>query len=669
MIAGNDSRAVVDWVDGEPRSRRFGDIYFSRARGLDETRHVFIEGNDLPRRFAMLGVRGAFTIGETGFGTGLNFLAAWHVFLQTAPVTARLHFVSTELQPLSPADMVRATALWPELRTESAHFVAQYHALPPGFHRFVFERGRITLTLLVGDAAHTLPGLDARVDAWFLDGFAPTKNPELWTPEVLMQVSRLSHEGTTCATYTVAGMVRRGLAAAGFGVGRAPGFGTKREMLRGTCVSPAAPGYRAPWQRRTDRRDARTAIVIGGGLAGTASAASLAARGLEVTVLDRHPQLAAEASGNAQGMLYIKPSPHATPLTELVVAGLAFTQRLLAASLPDDARAWSRCGVLALAHDPAEADRHVRLAAQGWSEAFARLVNREEASALAGMELPSGGLFYPGAGWVHPPALCEALASAPGVRTRFGFAVAGIESHDAAGGWQVRSVRGEGLDADIVVMAGGLSTRDLPQFAALPLRGIRGQITSLPATDASSCLRAVVCGESYAAPARSGLHTVGATFDVHDALPEFRSGDNRANLEALAALAPALHEALGAGGIDPESLQGRAGVRCATPDYLPIVGEAVDVPRFDARFEPLRHDAKFKVDAEVPWLAGLYVNTGHGSRGLVTAPLAGEVLASLVAGEPAPLPARVMQAVAPVRFAVRALTRERGRNGQLVGGK
>lgn len=668
MIAGNDSRAVVDWVDGEPRSRRFGDIYFSRARGLDETRHVFIEGNDLPRRFAMLGARGAFTIGETGFGTGLNLLAAWQVFLRIAPATARLHFVSTELQPLAPADMVRATALWPELRAEAAHFVAQYQALPPGFHRFVFEGGRVTLTLLVGDAAHTLPGLDARVDAWFLDGFAPTKNPELWTPEVLTQVSRLSHAGTTCATYTVAGVVRRGLVAAGFGVDRAPGFGTKREMLRGTCVTPVLPEYEAPWQRRTDRRAARTALVIGGGLAGTATAASLAARGLEVTLLDRHPHLAGEASGNAQGMLYIKPSPHATPLTELVVAGLACTQRLLTGALPDDGRAWSRCGVLSLAHDAAEADRQARLAALGWSEAFARPVSREEASALAGVDLPSGGFFFPGAGWVHPPALCEALAARPGVRTRCGFALAAIEPR-AGGGWQVRSVRGEGLDADIVVAAGGLSTREIAQLARLPLRGIRGQITCLPATASSARLRAVVCGESYAAPARDGFHTVGATFDVHDALPEFRSGDNRANLEALAMLAPALHGALGAAGIDPDSLQGRAGVRCVTPDYLPIVGEAVDVPSFDARFEALRHDAKLRVEAEVPWLAGLYVNTGHGSRGLVTAPIAGEILASLVAGEPAPLPAKVMQAVAPVRFAVRALTRGRGRGDQLVGGK
>lgn len=659
MIAGNDSRAVVDWVDGEPRSRRFGDIYFSRARGLDETRHVFIDGNDLQRRFAMLGASGAFTIGETGFGTGLNFLAAWQVFVQIAPATARLHYVSTELQPLSPADMAQATALWPDLRREAARFLGQYQGLPPGFHRFVFEGGRVTFTLLVGDAALTLPGLDARVDAWFLDGFAPTKNPELWTPEVLTQVSRLSHEGTTCATYTVAGMVRRGLAEAGFAVERAPGFGTKREMLRGTCVSPRQPGYRAPWTRRPEVARARDAIVIGGGLAGAATAASLAARGMQVQLIDRHRRLADETSGNAQGMLYIKPSPHPTSLTGLVVAGLAFTQRLLSTVLPADGRAWSQCGVLTLAHDAAEADRIERVAALGWPADFARTVSRDEASRIAGIDVPSGGMFHPGAGWVHPPALCEALALCPGIRLRLGLRVDRIE-RGHGGRWQAVADGATVAEADVVVMAGGLSSRYFTHCAALPLRGIRGQVTGVPATDASRRLRTVLCAESYAAPAREGMHCVGATFDVHDESPTFRPEDDRANLDVLTQMCPALAHALEVTALEDGALQGRAGVRCVTPDYLPVIGPMADAATFADRFHALRHDAKRKLEAEVPWLSGFYVNTGHGSRGLVTAPLGAELIASLVAGEPLPLPDALVNALAPVRFSVRSLTRGRG---------
>jgi tRNA 5-methylaminomethyl-2-thiouridine biosynthesis bifunctional protein len=668
MIAGIDTGTVVDWVDGEPRSRHYGDIYFSRARGLEETRHVFLDGNDLSRRFARIAARGTFTIGETGFGTGLNFLAAWHLFDAAAPADARLHFVSTELHPLSTVDLARALSLWPDLRVHADALLASYDALPPGFHRFLFASGRITLTLLVGDAASTLPLLDAHIDAWFLDGFAPSKNPGLWSVEVLTHISRLSHAGTTCATYTVAGVVRRGLDALGYRVERAPGFGTKREMLRGTCVQPGAVGYRPPWTRRGAVPSVRDAIVIGGGLAGASTAASLAARGIRVTLIDRGRRLADETSGNAQGMLYIKPSPHPTPLTALVVAGLAFTQRMLAAVLPSDGVAWSRCGVLSLAHDPAEADRIERIASLGWPAEFAHPVSRDEASVIAGVDLPVGGLFHPGAGWVHPPALCEALVASDGIRLRLGQRVDRIE-RTHAGRWCALADAEPIAEADVVVVAGGLSSRAFAQCGALPLRGIRGQITQVPATEASRILRTVLCAESYAAPAREGVHCIGATFDVHDEAPTYRAEDNRANLDALTQVSPAFAQALEVESLDAATLEGRAGVRCVTPDYLPVIGPVVDATAFAERFNALRHDAKLKVEGDVPWLSGLYVNTGHGSRGLVTAPLGGELIASLVAGEPSPLPEALVRALAPVRFAVRSLTRGRGNAREADGRK
>lgn len=667
MIAGIDAGTVVDWVDGEPRSRHFGDIYFSRSRGLEETRYVFLDGNDLARRFERLSARGTFTIGETGFGTGLNFLAAWQRFEALAPEDARLHFVSTELHPLSTADLARALSLWPDLRTHADALLASYDALPPGFHRFVFASGRVTLTLLVGDAADTLPQLDARMDAWFLDGFAPSKNPGLWCDEVLTQISRLSHAGTTCATYTVAGAVRRGLDAAGFRVERTPGFGTKREMLRGTCVQPVAEGHRPPWTRRPPAGPVRDAVVIGGGLAGASTAASLAARGIRVVLVDRCRGLAEETSGNAQGMLYIKPSPHPTPLTALVVAGLAFTQRVLATALPADGVSWSRCGVLTLAHDPAEADRMERIATLGWPAEFARPVDRDEASRIAGVEVPAGGLFHPGAGWVHPRALCEALVSRDGIRLQLGQRADRIERTES-GRWSVQAEGERIAEADVFVVAGGLSSRGFAQCEALPLRGIRGQITTIPATESSRQLRTVLCAESYAAPAREGVHCVGATFDVHDEAPTFRVEDNRDNLEALMRVSPAFARALQAETLDAAALDGRAGVRCVTPDYLPVIGPMVDAAVFAERFQALRHDAKRKVEGDVPWLQGLYVNTGHGSRGLVTAPLGGELIASLVAGEPLPLGESLVRALAPVRFAVRSLTRGRANTRQVDGG-
>ncbi|WP_174874559.1 tRNA (5-methylaminomethyl-2-thiouridine)(34)-methyltransferase MnmD [Vogesella oryzae] len=194
--------ARLDWSSGEPVSGDYGDVYFSRDSGIDETRHVFINNNLLPERFAALAEHAVFRIGETGFGTGLNFLVAWQVFLQYAPASARLAFVSTEKHPLSVADLQQALALWPALQHEAAQLLQQYAALPPGWHRFVLEGGRISLTLLVGDALDTLPQLDACIDAWFLDGFAPSRNPDMWQPALFAQLARLSAPGATLATFT-----------------------------------------------------------------------------------------------------------------------------------------------------------------------------------------------------------------------------------------------------------------------------------------------------------------------------------------------------------------------------------------------------------------------------------------------------------------------------------
>lgn len=647
----------LDWVDGQPFSRRYGDVYFSRASGLEESAHVFLAGNDLDARFAALGSRDAFTIGETGFGTGLNFLGAWQRFRERAPATACLNFVSTEKHPLSPGDLERALSLWPAVASEARELLAQWDtALPPAFHRFHFEGGRVRLTLLIGDARETLPRLDAVVDAWFLDGFSPAKNPDLWSEQVLASVSALSRVGTTCATYTVAGTVRRAMQACGFRTERRPGFGPKREMLSAVCVEPASAPYRAPWLRRPPRRSVASAVVIGGGLAGTAAAASLASRGLSVTLIERHERLAAEASGNPQGVLYIKPSAHGTPLTGLLLSGLGFTLRELARRLPEGTDTWSRCGVLALACDEAEAGRQRALAGLGWPEDFLRRVDAETAGRLAGVALTQGGLFYARSGWARPEALCVSWAGDAGIDVRLSTEALSLTRSDA-GSWRVGNGAGDVASGDIVVVAGALDTATFPMLSHLPLKPIRGQISVLPDTAESRALRTVLCGESYVTPTAIGKHCAGATFSIGDAGVDDRADDHATNLAQLQSLAPALAEALGVGSLDPARLSGRAAVRAVTPDYLPIAGPGVDAQAFDERFDHLRHDATTRFSTPAPWLDGLYVSVGHGSRGLVTAPIAAELIADTVTGGPLPVPRDVAEALSPARFLARALKR------------
>jgi len=650
--------AQLDWDDqGRPRSRVFDDVYFSDQSGLEETRYVFIEQNRLSERFAALSAGEKLVIGETGFGTGLNFLCAWQLFEQQAVAGARLHFISVEKYPLSPADLQRALALWPELKAFAEPLLAQYVAIHQGFQRLVLDHGRVTLTLLIGDALEQLPQLDAQIDAWFLDGFAPAKNPEMWTAELFAELARLAAPGSTISTFTSTGWVRRLLNAAGFKMRRTPGIGHKWEILRGAFIAwPAetpAPAAVKPWFARPPQHlGERHALVIGAGLAGCASTASLAARGWQVSLLERHADLAQEASGNPQGVLYLKLSAHGTALSQMIVSGFGHTRRLL--EHLHRGHDWDDCGVLQLAFDAKEAERQAKLAAAFASDLLQPL-DRLQAQAIAGIALEHGGLFYPEGGWVHPPALCRWQAAHPQVQLLAHREVLQLRKVDQL--WQAWD--GETLlaSAPVVILAGAAQIKQFAQSADLPLKRIRGQITRLAQTPQSQSLGTVVCAEGYVAPARLGEHTLGASFDFKSDDLTPTTAEHLGNLDMLKDISPDLVERLHISELDPEQLQGRAAFRCTSPDYLPIVGPLADSQAFTQAYGALAKDARQVPDHACPWLEGLYVNSGHGSRGLITAPLSGELLAAWLDNEPLPLPRSVAEACHPNRFALRQLIR------------
>jgi len=650
--------AQLDWDDqGRPYSRVFDDVYFSDKSGLDETRYVFIEQNRLAERFAALPQHGRLVIGETGFGTGLNFLCAWQVFEQHAPANARLHFVSVEKYPLSPPDLQRALALWPELKVFADQLLAQYVAIHQGFQRLTLANGRVTLTLMIGDALEQLPQLDAQIDAWFLDGFAPAKNPDMWTAELFVELARLTAPGSTISTFTSTGWVRRLLNAAGFKMKRTPGIGHKWEILRGEFLGwPAevtAPVPVKPWfARPAPLTGERRALVIGAGLAGCASAASLAARGWQVTVLERHADLAQEASGNPQGVLYLKLSAHGTALSQMIVSGFGYTRRQL--EHLQRGTDWDDCGVLQLAFNAKEAERQQQLA-DAFPEDLLQLLDQPHAQKLAGIGLASGGLYYPEGGWVHPPALCQWQASHPGIQLKIHHDA--LELRKVEGQWQAWDSERLLASAPVVVLAGAAEIQRFPESAGLPLKRIRGQITRLMQTPQSQALSTVVCAEGYVAPARLGEHTLGASFDFKSDDLTPTTAEHVGNLAMLEEISHDLVTRLHADTLAPESLQGRAAFRCTSPDYLPIVGPLADSQAFNDAYAVLSKDARQVPHIECPWLDGLYVNSGHGSRGLITAPLSGELLAGWLDNEPLPLPRSVAEACHPNRFALRNLIR------------
>ena len=645
--------AQLDWDErGQPLSRSYGDIYFSQENGLEETRYVFLANNDLAARFAALADGECLNIGETGFGTGLNFLCAWQLFEQQAPAGARLHFVSVEKYPLHHDDLQRALALWPELAPFSTELLAQYRAIHPGFQRLLLAGGRVVLTLLIGDVMAQLPQLDARIDAWFLDGFNPAKNPEMWTPELFAELARLSAPGTTIGTFSSAGRVRRALNEAGFKMTRVPGLGKKWEVAKGQFIGePQTVGK--PWFARPARlAQEKHAVVIGAGLAGCATAASLAARGWRVSLLERHAALAQEASGNPQGVLYLKLSAHGTALSQLIVSGFGHTRRLL--EHLQRGVDWDDCGVLQLAFNAKEADRQAQLAAAFPADLLHEL-DREHAEQRAGIALPSGGLFYPEGGWVHPPALCAWQAAHPNISVLTHHEV--VQLRRDKGQWQAWA--GERLlaQAPVVVLAGAADVRRFDFSSDLPLKRIRGQITRLPQTPDSQSLSTVVCAEGYVAPARLGEHTLGASFDFNNDDLTPTAAEHAGNLQMLEQISADLVARLGADTLQPEALAGRAAFRCTSPDYLPIVGPLAATQAFANAYGVLSKDARQTPDIPCPWLDGVYVNSGHGSRGLITAPLSAELLAAWLDNEPLPLPRAVAEACHPNRFVLRRLIR------------
>jgi tRNA 5-methylaminomethyl-2-thiouridine biosynthesis bifunctional protein len=438
---------------------------------------------------------------------------------------------------------------------------------------------------------------------------------------------------------------------------RTPGIGHKWEILRGEFLGwpaeVAAPIPAKPWfARPAPLRGERRALVIGAGLAGCATASSLAARGWQVSLLERHAAVAQEASGNPQGVLYLKLSAHGTALSQLIVSGFGYTRRLLE-SLQRGSD-WDDCGVLQLAFNAKEAERHAQLAA-AFPEDLLQWLEQPEAQARAGVGVAHGGLYYPEGGWVHPPALCQAQAMHANIELLSHHEA--LELRKVADQWQAFDGERMLASAPVVILAGAAEIKRFAQSAELPLKRIRGQITRLPETADSHALTTVVCAEGYVAPARLGEHTLGASFDFNSDDLTPTTAEHQGNLAMLEEISSDLLSRLNISEQPIENLEGRAAYRCTSPDYLPIVGPLADLQTFNQTYAALSKDARQVPDLACPWLDGLYVNSGHGSRGLITAPLSGELLAAWLDNEPLPLPRSVAEACHPNRFALRKLIR------------
>ncbi|MCH2459302.1 MAG: tRNA (5-methylaminomethyl-2-thiouridine)(34)-methyltransferase MnmD, partial [Henriciella sp.] len=553
------------------------DIYFSRQSGLEETRLVFLKGCGLPERWEG---RGSFTIGELGFGTGLNFLGAWQLWRETRPTPkAWLHFVSFEGFPLDREDAARALSAWPEISEFSDKLIERWPECALGVQRIVWPDEGVTLTLHTGDISETLPASRLAADAWFLDGFSPAKNPQMWDKSLWPMVQQRCTDGVSLSTFTVAGFVRRGLAEAGFDVAKVEGFGRKRERLEvrlneAPQPAPDTYGLRSPYNRPKKVR------IIGAGIAGACLARIFVDRGLEVEVIDAASGPARQASGNPLALVMPRLDAGDTVQARLLIDAYLRARQFYAGR-----PGVTETDVLQRPKDEREAERIAK-------------VLTDPPLGLENLEAAASGQLHKKALILEPEKLIAHLLE--GAETRFG-----------------ETLNLSDLNPEVpTIIAAGQGAQDL-----LPWLGLTGRLGQVEFADVPVDAPPSAIASGHYALALGQTRLWGATFEAWDGTgPGASEAARTTNMAALEELRPYWRQTAKAA-----EIQSRAGVRATTPDRLPLIGAVPDEAAARAIFEGEKHGQAIEADA--PFVDGLCIAGGVASRGFTWSPWAGEILA------------------------------------------
>ncbi len=616
----------------QPYSQEFADVYFNDEGGLAETQYVFIQHNQLIKRWNDAEPSSIFCIGETGFGTGLNFLAVCQAWQQCKNKPQQLHFVSFEKHPLPRSSLEQVHKCFPELSSFSQSLQTIWGNFRTGFHHFEFP-DNIKLTLAFGDATTYLKQLEARVDAWFLDGFAPKKNPDMWCDALFYELNRLSTKTTTAATYTAASQVRKSLENHGFKVIKKPGFGKKREMITAHYSHGLTHGTAIDWHPTTPAdTHHRQATIIGAGVAGMCLAKHLKEAGFSTTVIEQNQHAMTAASGNAAAMMMPMLTAKTSPESLFYLRAFEYALRF---------------------YQPNE------FFSVGVTEHLNNSKQLQWAKTLAAADLPADLInftdtqaHYQQAGFLQPHTLAQRLQAS--VDNWLTAEVAQVES-DQSGQWLLQDPTGKVIKrCELLIIANGIQAQQLLKNNDLSLTAKHGQ-TSVLKTQQPPDFKSIQLDRGYLIPINDGQHLVcGATFDPID--------------QRLACQSATLHPDHGKRNMALwrhhrryKELQqltvigGHAAVRATTPDHLPLCGPLIDQQQFCQDYSDLHHGRHWQTYPPAQPLKNLYLLNGLGSRGFTSAPLLACYLTAMISGQPLPLERDLCKIIHPNRFLYRQL--------------
>lgn len=647
--------------ENTPVSDKFDDVYFSNQDGLAETHYVFLEGNQLWERWVNY-QEAYFVIAETGFGTGLNFFAVTSLFREfrqkypDSPLK-HLYFISFEKYPLPLDTLQQAHLAYPQFSHLAQHL--QQHWLNPiqGCYRFHFDE--TTLDLWFGDIAENLPQLgdymNGKIDAWFLDGFAPSKNPDMWNEQLYQQMFRFTKPQGTFATFTAASAVRKGLENAGFDITKRKGFGKKRECLSGQKTHEKLTALSAPWfHSQPANLKEEDIAIIGGGIASLCTAISLVKRGAKITIYCEDEQTALNASGNKQGAFYPQLSDDNERNIRFYIHAFAYGHQFLQWAIHQQIKFEHEfCGVALCAYSDKTESKLNKIAELNLPSDLYQSLSQTELSEKVGLPLPFRGGFIPQGAWLAPRQLVQhtfAFLEKQGVQIKTLQKVTALSQTE--NGWQITTAENKTFCHEVVVLANGHKLTEFEQTQKLPLYPVRGQVSQIPTSANLLKLKTVLCYDGYLTPVDQAKtsHCIGASHVRDNATREFSLTEQQENQQKIQQNIPEDWTKE----VDTSGNLARIGVRCSVRDLTPMMGAVPHFSAQQAQYQNLFNLRRRKQPIEqAENYPNLYLIGALGSRGLTSAPFLGETLASLIYGEPLPMSEDLIHNLMPNRSWVR----------------